>query len=425
MPLKVNRSTLQTPVVTFRANFAGSYRIEQHNGQDHIVVPVVMLRETVVNNALVPATELKPQGWNGVPVTIGHPEMRGVPTTANSPKALEQWAVGRVFNARLEHDKLKAEAWIDMAAAEQVRPGIVSDLQSGVKMDVSTGYFSTGEAIKGVFNGRRYVEVHRDLKPDHLALLPDEPGACSWQDGCGVRANKGSHTMNGQICGCGSTSNEPQTNDAESMIGRLLGGMLMRNRRGNEDDIRQMIADLISNDQSPFVPDDEFSLREMSSESLRRMRDDYLKANTYQENSMSENKDGTEPQGAAMTAEQIKEIITNTVRDELKAHRESEQAEEREALVEQITANAKGVDAESLKALSVSALKALVAGMGSGESATVQPDAGTEGEKGGDAPKANADFSGRGAPAPGGEASTLNFNQMVPPRTFEKKETAQ
>jgi hypothetical protein len=55
---------------------------------------------------------------------------------------------------------------------------------------------------------------------------------------------------------------------------------LRSSARGDDDDARQIIADLISNDRSPFTPDDEMALRNMSHATLREMRRKYLKANT-------------------------------------------------------------------------------------------------------------------------------------------------
>jgi hypothetical protein len=37
-----------------------------------------------------------------------------------------------------------------------------------------------------VFNGVKYEGIARNLRPDHLAILPDDKGACSLEDGCGV-----------------------------------------------------------------------------------------------------------------------------------------------------------------------------------------------------------------------------------------------
>jgi hypothetical protein len=51
--------------------------------------------------------------------------------------------------------------------------------------------------------------------------------------------------------------------------------------RGDDDDRRQIIADLISDDRSPFKPDDEEALRFMSHEALREMKRQYLTANSH------------------------------------------------------------------------------------------------------------------------------------------------
>jgi hypothetical protein len=50
--------------------------------------------------------------------------------------------------------------------------------------------------------------------------------------------------------------------------------------RGQDDDRRQIMADLLSDDRSPFTPDDEQSLMMMSDTTLRTLRDRYLRANS-------------------------------------------------------------------------------------------------------------------------------------------------
>ncbi len=56
-------------------------------------------------------------------------------------------------------------------------------------MEVSTGLFSEIEAKPGIFKGRHYKGVVRNLRPDHLAILPDSIGACSIADGAGLMRN--------------------------------------------------------------------------------------------------------------------------------------------------------------------------------------------------------------------------------------------
>ena len=266
--------TCQKPQRHLRANLlAGEAKATRYEGRPHLVVPVIMARSDVVmNDGIIPAEELVPWAWNGVPVTVGHPKAAtGESIIANDPAVLTDWSVGRIFNARVESGILKADAWIDIARAERVYPGLVKQLQAGAAMDVSTGYFCDADQQAGSVGGRDYKEIHRNLRPEHLALLPDEEGACGWQDGCGVRSNLGrAITM--------------KVNDAVAALRKAVDGVAMvlrtnskANKRGSDDDHRQMIADLISSDDSPFTPEDEDSLRMMSRETLTAMRDAYIK----------------------------------------------------------------------------------------------------------------------------------------------------
>lgn len=162
------------------------------DGVSYIVVPVIMARgDVVMNSTLAPASEFENFAWNGVPVTLRHPQTEaGAFMSANTPEAIAKFAIGRIFNSEVRDGTLRAEAWIDVAKAEALMPGLSTRLMEGGPMDVSTGFFSDLRPAKGSINGRDYEAVHANIRPDHLALLPDQTGACSWEDGCGVRANK-------------------------------------------------------------------------------------------------------------------------------------------------------------------------------------------------------------------------------------------
>lgn len=374
MTLKANRGSTPcgcgcdgNPVAntySLRVNLSSTEsRREVFKGVDHLVVPLVMLRETVVNGGLVLLSELKPQGWNGVPVTIGHPEVNGKPVSANTPKVLEQWQVGHIFNAWTDADKLKAEAWLDIEKTEAFRPGLVATLEGGAEMDVSTGYYSTDVPELGEHKGKPYFEVHKDLKPDHLALLPDEEGACNWEDGCGVRVNKEKNMSD--------KDDKPQDVSPEMMAGvarffKTFGRQNPKtNLRGDDDDFRQMVADLISNDSSPFVPDDEYALREMSYDTVMAMRDQYVKNNTAEEGTDPVTDNKTE-KVAPVTAAEVADIVANALKthtDDTKklvddAVETAMNANERAALVDEIH-EATEVEKEELQKLSMNALRAM------------------------------------------------------------------
>lgn len=165
-------------------------------GKDHWVVPVIMMVEGVHDGSggplLYTAETLGSfaSAWNGTPVVVGHPNDKdGEPVSANSPELVSE-VVGRIYNTHMEGDKLKAEAWIDIAHLQEVSPEAYDYIREHKALEVSIGVFSEEIDIQGEFNNEEYRAVARNLRPDHLALLPGTVGACSWDDGCGVRVNQ-------------------------------------------------------------------------------------------------------------------------------------------------------------------------------------------------------------------------------------------
>jgi len=186
-------------ILLFKSNIAANVetRMETFNDRQHLVVPVVMMVEGVHSNnagpSLYPLEEFSkiPQAWNGVPVPINHPsDTSGSPISIGDPVAVQQLSIGNVWNSRMEGDKLKAELWLDVLKADQIAPGLLNSIRAGEEIDVSTGHFSENEIVPGNFQGETFDQVVRNIVPDHLAILPGARGACSWSDGCGIRANK-------------------------------------------------------------------------------------------------------------------------------------------------------------------------------------------------------------------------------------------
>ena len=176
-------------IQTITANLdTGAIVTKSWAGRNWLVAPVVPVVAGVLNEELVSAEELGSgyQSWNGRPVTVGHPQQDGAFISANSPDVLDQYQVGQLFNVRFDGNRLKADAWLDVARLQTVNNDLLNDLQSGKPVEVSTGYYRRVYREQGVAGGRRYRTVAVDIKPDHLALLPGAVGACSWDDGCGI-----------------------------------------------------------------------------------------------------------------------------------------------------------------------------------------------------------------------------------------------
>lgn len=182
------------PLSVATANESYQYRVAQHQGREHWVVPVVMMVEGVHHGShgplLYTADELArfPAAWNGIPVMIGHPhDEEGRNVSANDPEVLDREVVGRVYNTRLNGDRLKAEAWVDAERLKALNTTAFDAIRNGRPLEVSVGVFTDEEETEGEWHGEQYSAVARNYRPDHLALLPDAEGACSWDDGCGIR----------------------------------------------------------------------------------------------------------------------------------------------------------------------------------------------------------------------------------------------
>ncbi len=172
-----------------------------HGGRRYLVSPVVALREGILNDTYVSAAEFGKfaSSWQGRPVPIAHPKADGLPTSANTPDIWANDVLGHLWNVAVDGGALKGEIWIDLDKAQMMgarAATIINRLRSGDAMEVSTGYFCEMEATPGTWSGKAYGGIARNIRPDHLALLPDEVGACSWADGCGTpRVNSQEESM--------------------------------------------------------------------------------------------------------------------------------------------------------------------------------------------------------------------------------------
>lgn len=192
-----NNEEFESFYATYKKKQEGSYTVRQHeyDGRNHLIVPVVMMVEGVHNGSHGPLLHRIedlgrfPGSWDGIPVTIDHPEIDGANISANAPDVLDARGIGRVFNTRIDGVKLMAEAWLDEERLRQLSSVVLAQIQAGEPIEVSLGMFTEELQTTGEWNGEQYEAIAKNHRPDHLALLPGGRGACSVADGCGVRAN--------------------------------------------------------------------------------------------------------------------------------------------------------------------------------------------------------------------------------------------
>lgn len=189
----------------FTVNIGGpEIRREELEGEMHLVVPAVILTEGVHNGSKGPIYYPKeenarnPSAWDHMPVVVYHPKKNGKPTTARQPSVLNTRKIGIILNTESEDGaKVKTEAWLNEKRLKKVDKRILEKLEKKQKVEVSTGLFMDLEEEAGTWGKESYKLRATNYQPDHLAVLPDQIGACSIADGAGLLANADSEEPEG------------------------------------------------------------------------------------------------------------------------------------------------------------------------------------------------------------------------------------
>ncbi len=173
--------------VTFNLKASG-LREAELDGRTHIVAPMVMMTEGVHNGSrgpfFYPGPELNEAvlAWNHKPILIDHPSLA---VSGCTPEVLNKQKVGVVLNTKWD-GKQRAEAWIDKERLGTVAPEVAKNLMNGIITEVSTGLYFEEKGDGGVWNEQPYLAEAVNHKPDHLAILPNDVGACSVEKGAGL-----------------------------------------------------------------------------------------------------------------------------------------------------------------------------------------------------------------------------------------------
>lgn len=176
-------------------NLSGKTRKEILNESEYLVAPLTMIVPGVLNGSqgplYYPLEELQkqPADWNHIPIVLYHPVRNGSPISAKDPEVLNTSQLGVLLNAKTD-EKLVAEGWFHVENTKRIAPVVWKNLEQGKPVELSTGLSLDVEPVSGEFNGTAYKAIARNYRPDHLAILPDQTGACSIRDGCGVLVNE-------------------------------------------------------------------------------------------------------------------------------------------------------------------------------------------------------------------------------------------
>lgn len=179
--------------ILFNLRTSGRVRRATRNGRTYLVAPATILVPGVLAGSegplYYPKSEIaaNPGVWNDTPIVVYHPTENGRHVAARSPNVLDKYKIGRVYNDHTTNKGTRrVEAWFDEERTKAVDKRIHKSLLKGAPIELSTGLYTKNEYRDGTYKGKGYTAIARNYLPDHLAILPDQIGACSIKDGCGV-----------------------------------------------------------------------------------------------------------------------------------------------------------------------------------------------------------------------------------------------
>lgn len=195
--MKRNRVNVLTVV-----NSASNITTETIDGKPHIVVrgitPVV--DDIVMNRKLYPAAEIE-KAYNTLernPMPLGHPKVDGKHVSARDVRAVNEYHVGAwLQNVSHKDGKVTGDMYVNRQYAESSDKGKrlinrLDEMLAGTNSDpihISTGLLYSGIAANGESKGKKYNEIATNMMFDHVAVLLDEPGAGTPEEGVGIFVN--------------------------------------------------------------------------------------------------------------------------------------------------------------------------------------------------------------------------------------------
>lgn len=169
-----------------------------YNGREHWVIPSYTLPANVImNGGLYTSEEIDAhyKGLEGTPAPLGHPSMDGVFISARSPEGLNLgWVGAWNRNVKKSGNRIYLEKWVDIEVAQQTDKGkeLLDRLESLEKgEDVPPIHSSVAMYLieEPAPQGQEYEWIARIQEMDHDAILLDEVGAATPEQGVGLMVN--------------------------------------------------------------------------------------------------------------------------------------------------------------------------------------------------------------------------------------------
>ena len=421
--------TTQLVTIVNKVNNAAIRRVKNERGDLVYIVPSYTLPDNVVmNGGLYPAEEIEKSyaTLEGTPAPAGHPmDANGNYIVANSPDGILYYQCG-IFNKNVNRvsceqygNRVYVEKHIHVETAMQTERGrrIIDAIDKGLPIHTSTGVIVERVDEQGVTaNGKDYTWRASGMLFDHDAILLDEDGAATPEDGVGMMVNASFLTHinkdGAQLTVNSSTLDVNQSfNDLreslQAKIQKKFGDdekhvwlhdfgddylvfednetsymvKYMRDDEGNvivddtlEEVKRKTIWERISSGvksvlTSPFVglTSNQDEGKDMFKEHIQSV----LKANSVDYSEMSDEQqiakyDEIKANAANTTAQgeqsqpDVQSMVNEAVKAAMKDMKEDDDMEEKKKLAEKLKSNSVELSDSEIKALSVNSLQAML-----------------------------------------------------------------
>lgn len=225
---------------------------ETINNKEHYVIRdvVPVVDDVVMNNGLYPKNEIDKsyKSINGNLMPIGHPKVNGQFVSASNAKAINDYYGGAwAENVHKDQDKVLLDCYVDIEFARNHEKGkqLLERLDAMFNgEDVNPIHVSTGLILNKVYKtgkskGKPYDWVATNMQFDHVAILLNEQGAATPNEGVGMFVNsEGEYQIEF------ASLNESSTQSIQNVISSAVHNALQKlkfNKQEEPDPMKEKI----------------------------------------------------------------------------------------------------------------------------------------------------------------------------------------
>lgn len=230
---------------------AKAVRKEKRNGRDLVIVPSATLPDNIIMNGIKYPSEEIEKGYkslNRSPAPLGHPLVNGKFVSARDPEGLNIGYIGAWNeNVRREDGRVLLDKVIDVEVANRSEGGraVLAAIEAGGPIHTSTGLLAMMEAV----NASDHKRVARNMMFDHDAILLNEEGAATPDQGVGMLVNSNGEFEEIEVVN--STLMDAADQDIDWAGTRLVEAFQRRQNLGIWDKVKSAIMDALGSEREP------------------------------------------------------------------------------------------------------------------------------------------------------------------------------